>query len=74
MPRPVRFGLASAGIALVAAIALHAYDCQVGTQEACRMSEGMFSFYFVGVFVFSWVVLACFGAFFDALKPPPRAK
>jgi len=54
--------MSSAGIAaiisIIGAIALHAFDCIVGTHEACLMSRAMIWFYFVLMFVFFWPVVS----------------
>jgi len=52
MPQWLRYLGFAALAAFVPALAAHAYDCVVGTHEACLMSRGMLRMYWTVGFVF----------------------
>jgi hypothetical protein len=51
------FGIAAI-LSILGTIALHLYDCSVGTYEQCLMSRGLLWLYFPVMFVFCLIVVA----------------
>lgn len=58
MPNGLRNQLIAAAVSLVVALLLHAYDCAVGTHEACLISRGLLWVYWLGVYLIFGVPLA----------------
>ena len=54
----MRFTLIAAGLSLAVTIAVHVYDCHVGTHEACLMSRGLLWVYWIAFFVIIGVPIA----------------
>ena len=58
MPAWMRFFAVATVVGLVVAIAVHVYDCDVGTHEACLISQGMLWFYWIVFFVIAGIPMA----------------
>jgi len=54
----MRFLAIATVVGLVAAIAVHVYDCDVGTHEACLMSQGLLWVYWIVFFVVAGIPVA----------------
>jgi hypothetical protein len=55
------FAIIALALAFLAAIGLNFFECQIGTTDQCSMSKGFFPFYWGGMFLILWPMVALLG-------------
>jgi hypothetical protein len=60
--RWLSYAIVALAISMLGAALMTAFECKVGTTDQCLMSQGFFLFYWGGLFVLLWPIVAIVGA------------